>query len=504
MSAEKRVARALCGSIVLASLFLADVGQGVRSTPAGTEPTLETARTACSAATKKRRQRALAAFKRQAPKQRKAYFKKHRSPKLRKAYSRKQQAKLKALQRALAACRARPPAPPTLPPAAPTPIPPAPPPAPPPPAPEPELPPQAGAPCSPALAQNEQARQLESNLGMPMFNEGPLNPAGLLPPAGHVDALVIPVDFADAPAQEDAAQIAAQITSELGWFAEGSNGRFAVSATVLPRWYRMPEAASSYPAWHSREGGHRLLSDATAAVDPEVAFSKHTFVFVLVPPSFPQRGNPAWSVFPGYGVSRDGVELRHATFMTNRSPYTANHEFTHSLGVPDLYLLNESTGVADFTLVGNWDPMSAPGPRHLLGWHKWQLRWIDADQIACLGAPGSLTAHVTPIAQPGGVKIVVVPTSASTAYVVEARASAGRESGLCKEGVLVYSVDSQVRNGQGPVRVRRQSEDPALNHCGLLHAAPFTPGTAYEDDAIRVEVFPPLRSGIFHVNVTRK
>jgi M6 family metalloprotease-like protein len=339
---------------------------------------------------------------------------------------------------------------------------------------------------------------------MPFFNEGPINPAGVLPPAGHVDALVIPVDFADAPGQEDPAQIAAQITAELGWFAEVSNGRFSVSATVLPRWYRVPDAASSYPQWHSREGGHQLLSDATAAADPDADFSKHAFVFVLVPPSFPQSGNPAWSVFPTFGVNRDGVELRHATFMTNRSPYVANHEFAHSLGLPDLYLLDESTRTADFTLVGHWDPMSVPNSRHVLGWHKWQLRWIDPEQIACLGGPGTLTAHLTPIADPGGVKTVVVPTSASTAYVIEARASAGRESGLCKEGVLVYSVDSQVRNGQGPVRIRRQSEDSPLHNCGLLHAAPFTAGTTYEDDAIRVEVLPPLRSRTFHLLVTRK
>jgi M6 family metalloprotease-like protein len=486
---------------LLACLLLTLDAQGAPSTPAH-EPALVSATTACTPAVKKKRQRALADFKRQMPKAKKAYFKKHRGAKSRKAFTRKQQAKLKALRRALARCTTnpRPTPPPTLPPT-PQPLPPQPPPVL---APEPPLPPQAGAPCSFELAPNEQARQHEAAFGMPMFNEGPINAAGSLPLTGHVDALVIPVDFADAPGNEDAAQIVTQITSQLGWFAEVSNGRFSVSATVLPRWYRMPSAASTYPQWHSREGGRQLLSDATALVDAEVDFTRHTFVFVLVPTSFPQRGNPAWSVFPSLGVTRDGAELRHATFMTNRSPYVANHEFTHSLGVPDLYLLNETTGEADFTLVGNWDPMSAPSERHLLGWHKWRLRWIDADQIACLTTPGSLTAHLTPNAHPGGVKIVVVPTSPSTAYVIEARASAGRESGLCKEGVLVYTVDSQVRNGQGPIRVLRHAEDPGFNSCGLLQGAPFVVGSAYEDATIRIEVRPPIRTGIYHVEINRK
>jgi M6 family metalloprotease-like protein len=467
-------------------------------------PSLESASAACTAAVKKKRQRALASFKRQMPKAKKAYFKKVKSAKKRKAFTRRQQAKLKALKRALASCAARPrPTPPRPTPPRPTPPLPQPPPVSPP-QPEPPLPPQAGAPCSFELAPNEQARQQEAAFGMPMFNEGPITAAGSLPLTGHVNALVIPVDFADAPGEEDAAQISAQITSQLGWFADVSSGRFSVSASVLPRWHRMPSAASTYPQWHSREGGHQLLSDATALVDAEVDFANYTFVFVLVPASFPQRGNPAWSVFPGFGVMRDGTELRHATFMTNRSPFVANHEFAHSLGLPDLYLLNEATGEADFTLVGSWDPMSNPNERHVLGWHKWRLRWIDAQQIACLTAPGSLTAHLTPIAHPGGVKIVVVPTSASTAYVVEARASGARDAGLCKEGVLIYTVDSQVRNGQGPIRVRRHAEDAGQHSCGLLHNAPFVVGSAYEDATIKVEVRPPLRTGIYHVEVTRK
>lgn len=410
--------------------------------------------------------------------ERRAYFRRHQSATARRRFVERQQSKLRALRRA-AACRVQVPAPQ-----------------------DPTLPPQAGAPCSPSLAPNAQALQFEPVLGVPMFNEGPLNPLGSLPATRSVDAVVIPVDFSDAPASEDAAQVAAQITAELSWFAEVSHGRFTVSATVLPRWYRLPSTAGSYPEWHSREGGHRLLTDATAGADADVDFSRHAFVFVLVPPSFPQSGNPAWSVFPGLGVARDGVELRHATFMTSRGPYVANHELTHSLGLPDLYLLNEATRQADFTLVGEWDPMSVPGPRHLLGWHKWRLGWIGADQIACLGAPGSLDAHLTPAAQAGGVKLVVVQTAPSTAYLIEARASAGRER-LCKEGVLVYTVDSQVRNGQGPVRVLPHRPDGVPGSCGLLHEAPYPVGAVFQDASLRVEVLRPSRAGVVSVRVTR-
>ena len=53
----------------------------------------------------------------------------------------------------------------------------------------------------------------------------------------------------------------------------------------------------------------------------------------------------------------------------------ANHEFIHSMGIPDIYGGDHSTG--------SWDPMStpaaggAPPGTHLLGWHKWLFGWLD-------------------------------------------------------------------------------------------------------------------------------
>jgi hypothetical protein len=62
------------------------------------------------------------------------------------------------------------------------------------------------------------------------------------------------------------------------------------------------------------------------------------------------------------------------------------------------------------------------------------------------------------------------------AYVVEARRKIGVDSGLCETGVLVYSVDSSIRSGHGPVRVRTAQEDTSsslVNRCGPLYNAPF-------------------------------
>jgi M6 family metalloprotease-like protein len=439
----------------------------------------------CTAAQKAKHQRALTAYKKQMRAARARYFKTHKDPAARRRFVAAQQARLKALKAAAACTVPRPPPPP-----------------PPPPAPPP-LPPQEGAPCSPALAQNAQEAAMESQLGVAWLNEGPLASRALLPSTGNVNAVVIPVDFPDAPANEDAAAVASQVTSQLGWFQQVSSGRLRVSATVLPRWYRVGRPASSYGFWHDRAVGQQLLADAMTAADADIDFADKRFVFVLVPPSFPQQGNPAWVVLPGLGVTKDGVEIHNATFMKERGPFVANHELTHSLGIPDLYFFDEAARTADFGLVGQWDPISTPNARHLLAWHKWQLRWIDPTQVACLSAPGTVTAHLTPNAAEGGVKLVFVPVTPSTAYAIEARGS-GSEPATCKAGVLVYTLDSQVRNGQGPVRVLRHQQDAAGSGCDLLYNAPFPSGSAYDDTNVRVEVLPPARPGLWSVRVTRK
>ena len=59
----------------------------------------------CPAAVKKARKAAVQRYKKQMVAQRRAYFRRTRSPKLRRAFVRKQNAQLKALERALALCK---------------------------------------------------------------------------------------------------------------------------------------------------------------------------------------------------------------------------------------------------------------------------------------------------------------------------------------------------------------------------------------------------------------
>ena len=276
----------------------------------------------------------------------------------------------------------------------------------------------------------------------------------------------------------------------------------------------MPRAASSYASLSDGGDGHKtFLNEATGVVDAEVDFSNVQFVFVLAPGMAPYQraGNPAWSVFPGRGFVRDGNEIRHATTMMRAFTLafqdvasTANHEVAHSLGLPENY--QQSSEGTRFDLVGMWDPMSEPNRHHFHAWHKYRVGWIEQQQITCIDSPREAQVTLTPLETPGGMKAAVVRTSPTQAYVVEARRRIGLDDNLCKEGVLVYSVDSQVENGGGPVRIQRAAEDvpgEERNRCGTLYNAPFQPGQAFEDGAVKVAVLSGVGSN-YTVAVTRK
>ena len=426
------------------------------ATPAARDVSATSPTVACTAQQKKARVVALRKFQRSQRAARTKFFEGHKSPAERARFVRRQQQKLRAL-RAAAACTV-------------------------------VLPPPEGAPCAPELEGINTPLELEQLTGFFPLHEGTLTPGLTLPSQGMLRVLVLPVDFVDAPAHESAPVVGAAVTSDLRWFADVSAGRMSVTATLLSRWHRMPHPTGTYTDNITPEFAARLLRDATAQADADVDFRSYDFVYVLFPPAL--RMNFAWLVRPGRGIVRDGTELRHIAVLSEHNPDVARHELLHALGLPDLYVRDAASGTTDHSLVGLWDPMSTSvGSREPLAWHKWRLRWITSAQIACVDDARTTTAYLTAVGRRGGIKMIVARTSASFAYVVEARDESGRDFPIFPQGVLVYTVDASVASGRGAVRVLRP---------------PLPVGGVFEDATLRVDVRRPLTSRTWHVRVTRK
>jgi hypothetical protein len=200
-----------------------------------------TASASCTAEEKAAREEALRQYRQHMAAARKAYFKRVRDPKRRAAFVKRQRARLQALQTA-AGC--------TVPP----------------------LPPSSGESCS---------FMFPANAGSFRFSEGPLS-SDWLAPRGRVDAVMLFVDFPDAPANDNTiSQLAARHTAHLAWFEEASYGRFSVSVTAVARWFRLPRPTSTYTPLPQSVHHPDVFADAVAAADGAVDFSRYQAVFVI-------------------------------------------------------------------------------------------------------------------------------------------------------------------------------------------------------------------------------
>jgi M6 family metalloprotease-like protein len=429
------------------------------SAPAGDAAT-------CTAAQKAARTQALARFQQTMAGARRAYFRRHKSASQRRKFVLAQQRKLRALRTA-AACTV------------------------------PALPPSSSASCSPMLAPNEENARQGRTITGPVYNEGPLAPDGIVPSRGRVNAVMLFVDFSDAPGgQESLDSLAQSHTAETRYFEEVSYGRFGLTVTPVTRWFRMPQPASYYNPISRVH--HEYVREAILAADPTVDFSPYTVVFIVAARGA-IIGNRPTNIYPGFGIRVDGTEIRFAAFFDpgirmfgRNASYVLNHEFAHTLGLPDL-----RAGAVGFDPMGPSPGQLWPSGAHMVGWHKWKLGWLDPSQLTCVES-GQLEETLTPIAVAGGKKLVVVPISSSLAYAVEVRRHQGYDAHACEEGVLVYTVDSQATVFVGqPIVIKGP---PA---CGNAGAGTLGTGESFEDGAVKVEVLA-TDGRDYRVRVTKK
>lgn len=351
---------------------------------------------------------------------------------------------------------------------------------------------------------------------------GPKTDPYWLPSTGTLRGLIIPVDFADAPATRTVEFYRDLLgPPSQRYFTENSYGRLTLELQNVARWVRMPRRASEYASgWGSPDALRAFLADATALVDPEVDFSAVDAVYVVAPESVAGTLNlrliRAW---PGAGLVRDGRELRWSVVggggVDPRGPtpnlsahHIVTHETGHFFGLPDLYD-QAARGTPDqFAWAGRWDNMSDNrASAHLFAWHKWLLRWLDSKQLRGLTSPGTTQAELTPLERKGGLKAVVVRVSPDIVYVIEDRQRIGEDVELCDQGVLVWVVDGSRRNVErnAVLQPARRSFDDA---CGAIYDAGYDVGagevSTFEDANVRMEVLEALPNGNYRVRVTKK
>lgn len=178
------------------------------------------------------------------------------------------------------------------------------------------------------------------------------------------------------------------------------------------------------------------------------------------------------------------------------------HEIGHNLGLADLYAtagnsqkIDNSSGrtIGPFDMMGS---INAAGNEFTF-WNRWLLGWIQDSQVACISdLNGIQSVSLTSVSKSGGgTKGIVIPTSTSTALLIESRRAQGFDQKLKPDevGLVVYAIDTKIESGAGPIKVipkeNQYSSVPfsvALPDNVRFLKAPLQPGDSLVINGIRI------------------
>lgn len=303
---------------------------------------------------------------------------------------------------------------------------------------------------------------------------------------GVIRIAAVFVDYPNAASSEST-----QATLDRNWpqaeeFLESqSRGRLDVQLQADDTWHRMskPSTAYGFNDGVTYQEHVDYINEAVALADPTFDFTGTDAIWVIGEhTSIGIDTSPALVVFdPIFGVVAEGGDHVFLNGMTrgndwfdvatpglDRGEIVAAHETLHNMGLLDLYTYDDLHPDLH-RLVGNFDPMgslvgfdysstlgsySSSRANELFAWHSWQLGWLDDNQMRCVDPDGAVIAEtLVPAATGDGMRAIVAPLSPTRILVVEARARVRWDSDMGRDGILVYTVDSSIAGGQGPVEV---------------------------------------------------
>lgn len=310
--------------------------------------------------------------------------------------------------------------------------------------------------------------KLRSDVGLG-FPRNPLR----LKTLGEVRFRVLFVDFSDAPATVSPQQVLDIISPRAEqFFSAVSYGRMRLVFDVSPQWIRMRQPVADYHFGRgaSFEVQRAYMQDAINLAGLGIDYSHDDAILVVANPDAKAIDwGPAFTASPGSGVMAGGREFLNGATSGTDLPILRGgwfvHEIGHALSLVDLAGPLPSnqlwhTYVGQFSVMGEPEGL-APG---YLGWERWQLGWLDDQQIAC----GAGTVRLTPIERPDGIKMAVTPTGPHTAVVAESRRAEAEDSAMPRSGVLVYTVDTALTSHDGPIRVQPLDDQDERHWKALL------------------------------------
>ncbi len=264
--------------------------------------------------------------------------------------------------------------------------------------------------------------------------------------------------------------------------------------------YNLDTDHDSPPKSNANAGG--LVSDAVNASDAEIDFSQYEFINVITP----WTRSIGFEGTTGVRVTADGKQFNFASFGPIRE-YLDDptkkiwllHEVGHMMGLIHQFDLRGDWGRTGYPI---WSAMAngtSPAPE-FMAWEKFLLGWFSDEQVRCIENfdQGAFTSKLTSLsASDEGAKTILVKQTEDRILVIESRRTS--DLGMLskeEEGVLVYTIDTNKRSGEGATSLvfnsakTRRLSNGAGGLVGTLQA-----GESITSGGVKVEVLHSDSSG---------
>lgn len=257
------------------------------------------------------------------------------------------------------------------------------------------------------------------------------------------------------------------------YFMEQSDGQFDLTFDVIGP-LKMP---NGYEYYGEDQGNStdvnisKMLSTAINKADGQVRWSDYDWdndgeveqVYFLYAGGGQATGAGANTIWPhkwniryangtGQPIVKQGIVID--TYACSNEVVSNNkvagigticHEFSHCLGLPDMYDISGNSGnTATNYGMGNWDLMNSGNynnngytPAGYTSWEKMMAGWLEPVEM-------TTDMHVTdmrPLSEGGQSYIVYNPANRNEYYMLENRAKSGWDKYIPGEGMLILHVD---------------------------------------------------------------
>ena len=299
--------------------------------------------------------------------------------------------------------------------------------------------------------------------------------------------LVIPVQFSDDKATTNPENDYGKYFQFISDYVKNSSDVPASVSFDVPNHYvPIANKIASYNIGAGRNNP-QFLADVAAAIKTDTSINTDGVdeIIIVAPPTTSPAlfanitgpmGNPdgVLPYFPhvkGIYVEGSPSLVAQENNIWTADPWITAHEaINHHMGLDDSSDFGDSPAngsamTAAQLGTGSWGNMSGVNGE-LLIWDKWLAGFEDDSQIRCAPTNATTTTWLAPSTTKSNLeKGLIIPTSATTAIVVESERSTGYNFKFPKSsnGALVYTIDSSItQHGMG-VQVLSPKGRPPIN-----------------------------------------